>query len=301
MTTNNRIFTKFQRHIDNGNEIIEANDVNKIQSSVSSAEKSIANLQNTAFHENVLFQFDNNLYVNSLFTDELGDLRNIDIPSSKNIYHNTEEQYITVRDDASISELYTTKIVSTLGEGFILNDFFLVTDEYKPHGTSIEYYIITDKNEVYPIKANDTKNPCTIHNDVTAITLKAILTNNTLNESPKLYAIAISFFDRGVEEQYGFTYPDISRYEQSSFGTTILIRDRALEDKLVKVIEPNVTTNLNYQNDGRLKIVESIYLKEEVTVEDELNYGNYENSKGEIENLLLSITTTQNKKSEVLE
>ena len=301
MTTNNRIFTKFQRHIDNGNEIIEANDVNKIQSSVSSAEKSIANLQNTTFHEKVLFQFDNNLYVNSLFTDELGDLRNIDIPSSKNIYHNTEEQYITVSNEVSISELYTTKIVSTLGEGFILNDFFLVTDEYKPHGTSIEYYIITDKNEVYPIKANDTKNPCTIHNDVTAITLKAILTNNTLNESPKLYAIAISFFDKGVEEQYGFTYPDISRYEQSSFGTTILIRDRALEDKLVKVIEPNVTTNLNYQNDGRLKIVESIYLKEEVTVEDELNYGNYENSKGEIENLLLSITTTQNKKSEVLE
>ena len=292
----NRTFTKFQRHIDNANETISASDINKVQKSVNTNEDDIAALKNERFMDKVLFSFDNNLYVNSLFSDDYGDLRNVDIDRCKNIEHNTSEMYIAVSDGEVEAEVYTSKIRSTLGDTITLNDFFLVTDEYCPHGTKIVHYLITDHGEVYPIEANGTKTPCSIHGGVTGAVLKSVLIKNVQGETPKLYGVAVSFFDEGVEAQYGLLHPDISRFEQSTFGTTTLIRDKAQEDKLVKVIEPNATTNLTYQSDGRLKVVEMLSSQDDIRVQDELNYGDYENSKGEVEDLLLSITTIQSRK-----
>lgn len=293
----NRTFTKFQRHMDNANEVVSANDINEVQKSVNATEKDLSNIKNDRFMDKVLFSFDNNLYVNSLFTDEYGDLRNVNINICKNVQHNSDERYITILKGFSEAEVYTTKIISTLGEGISLNDFFLVTDEYCPHGTKILHYLITDKGTIYPIQANSTKTPCNILDGVSYAVIKSVLIRNMQGEAPKIYGIAVSFFDEGVEAQYGLLNPDISRFEQSSFGTTILIRDRALEDKLVKIIEPNSTTNLMYQADGRLKVVESLFDLDNLRTEDELNYGEYINSKNEVENTLLSITTTQNRRS----
>ena len=89
---------------------------------------------------------------------------------------------------------------------------------------------------------------------------------------------------------------------------TILIRDRAQDDKLVKVIEPLDTIELTYDwenNDGRLAYVRTFwpyYHGVEVKQLHKLYYGDYLNSKDEIESVLLKVRqTTEFKELENIE
>ena len=79
---------------------------------------------------------------------------------------------------------------------------------------------------------------------------------------------------------------------------TILIRDRAQDDKLVKVIEPLDTVYLTYdwetegENQGRLAFVKTFwpyYNGLEVHQMHKLFYGDYLNSQGETESVLLKV------------
>lgn len=90
---------------------------------------------------------------------------------------------------------------------------------------------------------------------------------------------------------------------------TILIRDRAQDDKLVKVIEPLNTVELTYNwttddedNYGRLLYVRTYwpyYNGLEVKQLHKLYYGDYLNSNDETESVLLKIRqTTEFKKLE---
>ena len=76
---------------------------------------------------------------------------------------------------------------------------------------------------------------------------------------------------------------------------TIIIRDRAQEDKVVKIIEPLNTVSLTYDfdnNDGRLAFVKTNwpdYNGVEVNQVHKLHYGDYVNSLGETENVLQKV------------
>lgn len=78
-------------------------------------------------------------------------------------------------------------------------------------------------------------------------------------------------------------------------GITILIRDRAQDDKLVKVIEPLDVVDLTYDfenNDGRLAFVKTHwpnYDGAEINQIHKLYYGDYLNSLGETENVLQKV------------
>ena len=75
---------------------------------------------------------------------------------------------------------------------------------------------------------------------------------------------------------------------------TIIVRDRANDDKVVKVIEPLNTTKLTYneENENRLAYVTTDYPNYNgfhISQINKLNYGDYLNSDGEIDNVVLSV------------
>ena len=88
---------------------------------------------------------------------------------------------------------------------------------------------------------------------------------------------------------------------------TILIRDRAQEDKVVKVIEPLDTVNLTYDfenNDGRLVLVKTNwpdYEGIEINQTHELYYGDYYNSLGETESVLQKVRQSTDVGDKILE
>ena len=88
---------------------------------------------------------------------------------------------------------------------------------------------------------------------------------------------------------------------------TILIRDRAQEDKVVKVIEPLDTVNLTFEwenNEGRLAFVKTHwpnYNGVEIDQIHKLYYEDYLNSQGKIDNVLMKVRQSTNFGKEVLE
>ena len=88
---------------------------------------------------------------------------------------------------------------------------------------------------------------------------------------------------------------------------TIIVRDRAQEDKVVKVIEPLNTVSLTYDfenNDGRLAFVKNNwpnYNGVEVNQIHKLYYGDYLNSLGETENVLQKVRQSTDIGEKVLE
>lgn len=292
---NNRIYTKFTRHVDNAGEVVSANHINKVQNAVTDTEEGIIKLHDSQFMDKVMFSFDNNLYTNSLFADEVYEKKYLDLSLSNNIFYNEKERSLSIDNNSITGELLTTKIYSSLGEGTPLNDFFLMIDGYFPVGSNVKYYIITDKNESYPIKANEPKLPCHIMRDVISLRVKIVMTKNAMNESPKIYALALLFFDPAVEAQYGLVNPDLRRFDEIHAGLTTLIRDRAQKDKLVKVIEPTSVVELLYNPDETLNKVITTSEKCETKTTETLAYGDYLNSENITEKVLLSIlSTTEN-------
>lgn len=88
---------------------------------------------------------------------------------------------------------------------------------------------------------------------------------------------------------------------------TIIIRDRAQEDKVVKIIEPLDTVSLTYDfenNDGRLAFVKTNwpnYNGAEINQIHKLYYGDYLNSQGETENVLQKVRQSTDIGDTVLE
>ncbi len=294
----NRIYTKFQRHVNNSNEVVNADHINVVQQAVNEAESNIVSLRDYDFMDKVMTTFENNLYANSMFANEINDQEYIDGTLSKNISYINEERSIIVNNASGAGELITTTIQSSLGDGAFLNDFFLVVDQYVPVGASINYFLINQAGDKYPINPNTPKTPLHVYANITGFKIKAEMTKNALGETPKIFALAVLFFDSAVEAGYGLTNPDLQRFHKFALGLTVLFRDRAQEDRLVKIEEPGKYTELIYNDQGVLSKVVTHYEDDNVVVTDTLNYGPYLNSAGVTETLLLSIlsesSVTQN-------
>ena len=286
-----RTYTKFTRHTNNTKEVVNATDINKIQQAINQEEENTAIIHDNAFTSKALFSFDNNFYVNTLFIDTLDNLQYIDMPRSFNIHYSNKEGTIIVGGLSNTGNLITTPISST--NEVPMNDFVLLTDEYIPVGADIKYYVSVNDIDFYPIKANDVNKPNHFNVEyepgaILSLKLKIELKKNLSGDSPKISAWCVMFNDPLTERSYGLMNPDLSRFEEEQLGDILLIRDRTKGDRLVKVIEPNMVTDLIYDENGTLLKVETNDGSEKLT--ETLIYGNYVTSQGNIETVLLQVS-----------
>jgi len=279
-------FTHFQRHIDNAKEVIESKDINKIQESVNQQEEINIIKNENSFINKCLFILENHFAVNSGFVDELKDMQNIDRVNNYTVDFDFDDTSLIISPFENESTFYTTSIKGDANTAF-LNDFLLLVDTFIPQGATIRYYISTDFGDypIFPDKEKTTK----IQEEILEFKLKISMTKNSLGESPKIHSLGVLFFDIFIEKKYGLINPDLSRFESQSFGETLLIRDRGLGDKLIRVIAPDSITDLIYRDDGKLDFIEAIEGQEETKTL--LNYGDYFDSYGVISEKLLSIST----------
>lgn len=299
---NKRQYTKYKRHVNESSERVDATTVNQLQDDLSIQQQETNTVKDTAFEERVYTIFNNNLYANAMFIDyyKTGEYLNKD--ESNNIAINYNKRQLALVDGAASGTATSIKIHSVHGQGIQLNDFFLITNENIPVGAEIKYYLETQSGERWPIAANSLKLPLHLSKNLQyGFKLIIELRANSLGESPTVNGYAILYWDAQVEKNYGMTNPDLMRFPVVSIGEddglTILIRDRAQEDKVVRVIEPldEVTLTYNPNNEGRLAKVETYwpnYEGYEVTQNHELGYGEYTNSDDETDNVLLQVNQT---------
>lgn len=283
-------FTKFTRNVDNANDPITATDSNLVQKAVNSAEKEIINVKSDDFLNDVLFTFDNNLYANSLFIDSMDSMEFLNMIKSSGVEYDGDEK--AIRLAAGSNEGYFITHRQTGENITLIDDFILMSDVSIPQGGSVEYYLSTNGINFYPMAPNNNKDPLHLGAKAgTQFIMKIVLRRNAQNESPLVQGYSIFFYDEMLEQSYGMVNPDLRRFTETTTSGVTLIRDRAQNDKLIKIIEDGSITELvyDYENGGRLQ---------DVTTNDGVNvnqtslvFGEYLNSNNVIENVLLSIKT----------
>ena len=302
---NTRRYTKYKRHVDNSAETVSAKDINKIQEDVAKQHEESNLIKDTAFEERVYTIFNNNLYANAMFFDRFnnGDYVNLN-KSSYSIMIDSKKHCLTLRQGTLSGEMVSMTIESVHGAGINLNDFFLIINEYVPVGAKTEYFIENVLGEMFPIAPNKLRTPLHLTSDIEhGMRFHARLTANAMGEAPVINGYAILYWDAKIESDLKAETPDLARFQEvelgSDDGMTTLIRDRAQEDKIVRVEEPRDEVTLTYYWDtddeemrGRLWFVTThwaFYQGHEVTQMHKLYYGEYINSEGDTESVLKKI------------
>lgn len=260
------------------------------------AKKDIVDVTDGTFFNTAMFVFDNNPYTNAFFVNEIVDREYSDLVASHNIKYDNDVSCITLESPVMDGTYLSTQLCTDTSYRSELNDFFLVVDEDVPAGCDILYYIVTDRDKVYPIKPN-AGSPMHIEFEPERpiyFRVKAIIKANG-TEYPRINAFAILYHDKFIEESYGLINPNLSNevpFEVSDDMIT-LIRDPLQEDRLVQVISSEETINLTYdaEHDNRLFKVDTIsnHGDGKKLEEDTLLYGDYTNSEGVTEEVLQRI------------
>lgn len=263
--------------------------------------KDLTTIGDAVFFEKVAFTFNNNRYVNTFFINEIKDKEYSNLTLSNNIKYDLLESSITLIDPLLDGIYISTEVTTDRNYKSDLNNFFLVIDEEVPPGCDILYYIITDEDKAFPIKPNSTT-PLRLTNPISKFRFKAAIQANG-TDYPKIRSYAILYHDQFVEDSYGLINPDLSDRDDEGLDDLVtLVRDPANEDKLAEVVARVSTVKLTYDkdNDNRLSKVEEFRnLDGKKLSENGLIYGDYLNSEGITENVLLQVSSkTSFKKDE---
>lgn len=208
-----RQYTKYKRHVDESNEKISADTVNKIQSDINEQQHETNLVKDTAFEERIYTIFNNNLYTNAMFVDYYKQGEYLNLNESDNVEINFEKTQLSLKAGCQSGTAISTKVYSVHGSDIEMNDFFLITNQYVPVGAEIKYYLETNEGERWPILANALKLPLHLSENIkNGFKVVAELKANSLKESPLLNGYAILYWDAKVEEDYGMTNPDLMRF-----------------------------------------------------------------------------------------
>ena len=208
-----RTYTKYKRHVNDSTERVDAQTINQIQEDIQTKQEDTNTIKDTAFEERLYTIFENNNYVNAMFKDLLENGNFINATKSSNYNLDPNLKNVSITKDQSEATITSIKLHSSFGEDIELNDFFLVTNEYKPVGTSIKYFLQNVHGEKYQIKSNSLKTPLHLsQNIILGFELIIELKANDLGESPVLNDYAILYWDAQIEKNIGMVNPDLQRF-----------------------------------------------------------------------------------------
>lgn len=283
-----RKISKFDYHINNANEAIQAEDINILGKAVNNVEKNIIEISDNEFRDKALFALEHNLYANSLFVDDLKTPYKIFQAKSDNILYDEKLSCIYVGNAKNEGVVQSTFFVPD--DNCPIDEVTLIADEFIPKGARIEYFISIDGTSFFPVK-NGQSELVKLPSKGTGVFMKARLIKNARGETPKIFGWAALYRDTIIEKLFGLDNIDLSRYDAQQVGDTTLIRDRKQDDKLVLIIDPTGATQLVFDEklDRLDYIVETEFDK---TIQEKMNYGQYYNSKGQYEEVLLGTTRT---------
>lgn len=211
---NKRQYTKYKRHQNDSHERINAETVNSLQKDVNKTQYENTEIKDKAFEERVYTIFENDKFTNAMFLDYFKTGEYINETDSNNIIVTDETRQLTNKNNKKNARFVSKTIYSAYkNDKAELNDFFLITSEQLPVGSSIKYYLELENGERWNIKPNEIKLPLHLKKDITCgFSIVADLISNGIDEAPVINGYAILYWDSKVEEAYGLTNPDLMRF-----------------------------------------------------------------------------------------
>lgn len=180
------------------------------------------------FKKDALSNFYNNKYANAIFINEIESNEYTSVNECENIY--IEDREIKLIDTSKEGVYVSTSICTDEKFGLALNNFFLIVENNICIGETIDYYIIFNDNRMFQLRPNYNM-PLKIEGGhIDNFKIKAILKTNT-NNSPKIKALAVLYYDKMVEHQLGLINPNL-RPNDFDKEEKIFLEFESIEDLL---------------------------------------------------------------------
>lgn len=275
------------------NGIIENKDAGIIDKNV--GRKDIVNVYDKVFFNHVMLALENNSKVNSCFFNDFSDRTNSNFSKSYNVQLDPLNTCLKLSDKGYYGEYFTREIFSNDKPNSTMNNFFLIVDQDIPRSSTVKYYLITDKDEVFPIEANG-KTALEIK-DKNSLP-KKVKIQAVINQSPgeiklKIKGISLLYSDSYISSKVDIFGPDFDReIVETPDDFITLYRDPKNEDRLYKVESSTDRTLINYNMNGELTSLDTIDVKNNKKKSDvTMIYEDYTNSSGTVERVLSRIKT----------
>lgn len=173
-------------------------------------ENEIAKLKDYSFFNRVMFIFESNKYVNSIFINEINDKEYSDFSQCRNVLFDARNACITLNSLEENGVYISSQIKTFSDEESYVSNIFLIVEEELPIGTDIIYTILTDTNENVKIIPNRNIPTVIPGNDLPkSFRIRADLKTSGI-EKPVINSISAMYFDDIVYKKLGLIEPDIS-------------------------------------------------------------------------------------------
>lgn len=257
--------------------------------------KDIVDIYDRTFFNQVMLNFESKQDANSCFINDFKDRMDSDMTSSFNVQIDPVNTCLRIIQGNNYGEYYTKDIFNNERLSLsTINKFYLIVDEDTTRSSSIRYYIVTDKNDVFPIEPNN-KKPLEILDDgrlPNSVKLKVIINQGT-GSFVSIKGLALLYNDSLLDSQIDVFRPDFTIEDiETPEDMVTLFRDPRNDDALFKVESSTERVMLNYKPSGDLESldiysVESNRMKSKV----EMIYEDYTNGGNITEKVLTKIRT----------
>lgn len=194
-----RTITSFPIHSNYNQEIVDAEHINAIQSTLNEAEARVNHISNQEFLSRLLFIFQNTSYAHLLsyhdadhqFLADLIRCQRVDVDETVQLTEKSKDGY------------FETQLIQPSTTTSTIDCVSAVVDAYLPVGSSIQCFVKVN-NELIPVDMNG-KTQTALPNAAEfrgVIKLRA----NTLGESPVIYGFGYLFSDSEVKESFTIGY-----------------------------------------------------------------------------------------------
>lgn len=144
-------YQRFQRRQDNVNQVVSAQDINQVQSTLETVQREIFGVKDTDFLQKALFALDHNPLVNVMFIDLMDDTDKIDSNAVRELTFFTEERGWAFPTDSKQLQGTLVSRIFTASTRSAIKSILLLTSAYLPEGSTATYEVTADNKHWYPI------------------------------------------------------------------------------------------------------------------------------------------------------
>lgn len=191
--SNNRSYQRFVPQEDNANDVIQAEDINELQRTLERVQEDLFVQADASFLQKALFTLEHHPDANAMTIDLMEDSSKFNISTMTNVTYSEEMRGI-VLDSPEESEGSVITKVTYNETGKPYKKLVLLTDEYKPDESTIEYFVSFDGVsyiQIYPNQAI----PAITTDELAQFYLKVRFTKRDFTTAPRLDAWAMLYED----------------------------------------------------------------------------------------------------------
>lgn len=257
--------------------------------------KDVVNVYDKTFFNQVMLNFESKQGINSCFINDFSDRTDSDMTSSFNVQIDPLNTCLKLVTGSNYGEYYTKDIFSNERASYsTINRFYLIVDADTTRSSSIRYYIVTDKNDVFPIEPNN-KNPLEILDDgriPNSVKIKVVI-NQGAGTLVNIKGMALLYNDNLIDSQIDVFRPDFSiEGIETPEDMVTLFRDPRNGDSLFKVESSTERVMLNYKPNGDLESLDIYDINaNRMSSKVDMIYEDYTDSSNVTEKVLTRIRT----------